>query len=361
MRRQHFLICATFASLAFFGDLTSAQDENPGFNASGRLVVTTYDAKGAEYTNHHSQFEIDVSGQQWKMVSRLDTGHSFRVGSDGSAVFAVVSYPPHMKMPTNGVPPATIDAGGYYLSGTPYQNIIWYALSSSVQTNGLFPAPWLSARMDPTAETLVSIVKRKLDSGLPAEAQFHFAKSKVGEALKSENLPQERQNKVVKQFSDALNAYKDGFLVADYQVFQTTNVNGLTVPTHFILRRFSPDYDAGKVFETFEGHVHGLSSSVITNFLPEDTGIVGVQDYRFKNTKDRVDGIRYVTSNLWISANDSNLAMVYQKKLANRPRHITDRENRKAVPVLIALLFITISLPVVIMTRKWKAKRQVGA
>lgn len=328
------------------------------YSASGHLEETAYDQNGLKFSNHHSDFQIDVNGNQWGMVLTQGTGHIIRVGSDGKAVYSVMSFPPQMPLPTGAAPPALVDLGSYYLSGIPYENIVWYALASSRATNNILPAPWLDARTDPTAYAFIAKVNRRLDSGLPAKVQFFVSKTQVQKATTNENLLVESESKVTKHFKAALDAYKDGFLVADYEVFETTNIGAETIPLHFALRQFTPDYSNGKVFVVWEGTVSSVGYSEKTNFTPQDIGIVGITDYRLKNVKDKIDGVRYLSSNQWVSVDNSNLIALYQNKKTKQPQqiqHLFDKKNKIKLPVLIVMAIVFV-LPAVFMIKNLRKK-----
>jgi hypothetical protein len=328
-----------------------------GFQASGHLEITAYKTDGSPLSNHHSDFEIEVNGNQWEMTSRQGTGHIIRVGSDGKYVYTVMAYPSTMPLPAKAVPPAIIDSGFYYLSGTPYENVVWYAFASSCVTNDVFPAPWLDARHDPIATAFVAKVEKRFDSGLPAKVQFFVSQSQVQKAATNENLLAEMPSQVTEHFVNLLDKYKNNFLAADYEALDLINVGMMKIPLHFKLRRFTPDYPSGNVFEVFDGTVSNWSYSNKTNFAPENFGIVGVTDFRFKNVKNKIDGIRYQSSNQWFDINNTNLLEIYKRKLERKPQpllHSLDQKNRKKLPILIVMAIIFIS-PAFFMIRKlWK-------
>jgi hypothetical protein len=259
--------CLHIGFVIFVLPLSIIAQPAQAFKASGNLKVTDYDSTGAKFSEHHSDFQIDVNGNQWKIVSKQDTGHIVQVGSDGNIVFAEVTPPSKMSLPAGVAPPMTTDSGNYYLSGSPYENVVWYALASSSLTNDIFPAPWLSARVDPTAYVLTAKTSERLDSGLPAKVQFLVLKSQIKKAATNENLY--ATSAVTKYFKSHLGAYENNFLAADYEVMETTNIGTITIPLHFILRRYTPDYAQGKKFEIFEGTVSSVANSEVTNFIPQ--------------------------------------------------------------------------------------------
>lgn len=329
-----------------------------GFKASGHLEVTAYKTDGMPFSSHHSDFEIEVNGNEWEMTSTQGTGHTIRVGSDGKAVYSLMSFPSSMPLDTNTAPPAIIDSGSYYLSGTPYENVVWYALASSGLTNDVFPAPWLNARNDPTAAAFVAKTDKRLNAGLPEKVEFFVSTSQVKKAATNDNVLVEIPSPITEHFTITLDIWKNNFLAAHYEVLDSTNIGAITIPLHFRLERFTPDYPKDMVFEAFDGIISSLSYSQKTNFVPGDFGIVGVTDLRFKNVKDKVDGIRYQTSNEWLSKDNTNLLGIYKQKLERKPQtlqHSFDDKNKRTLPALITMAIVFIS-PVFFLIKRYRKK-----
>jgi hypothetical protein len=333
----------------------STQPLESDFQALGTLEVTTFDPLGAEVGRRYARFRIEVRGRQWHLVSEHQTGHLIRVGCDGEAVYATMSFPDSMlqDLPPSMPMPASIDPGIYYLSGTPYENVVWYALASFRATPALFPAPWLSARTDPTAHIFSERTDDLLDSGLPRKSRFLVSKDQVETASTHSDL---LENQVSERFRAGLSSYPARFVGAEYDVLQFTNAGVATIPTLFVLRRFSPSYPNGNVFERFQGLVTNVLPSEATGFVPQDVGALSVTDYRRKSVEEGLIGVRYATSNGWARLDERETILLSSRGQPNHGATQRDSGRRLLVVVAIGVLFLGPILYLLVWRRRMEAR-----
>lgn len=127
-------------------------------------------------------------------------------------------------------------------------------------------------------------------------------------------IMEQQPAKRITDTSDRPSGLNDVMTVGEYQVIQWTNIGGLRLPIHFVLKRYLAyggwsGLESQRLhYETFSGFVTNVSSDVETIRRPALSPGAAVYDLRFARPELGVESVAYVAPNEnWLSADDAEL------------------------------------------------------
>lgn len=359
--------------------ITAHAKDPSGFKVIGTMSLSEH--LGNNPVHQESwRFEASVIGDKYlyKLFSTND--QEFIFSSDGISTYSLFVDPAakeKLRMPGylgdafNGRYPVN----SFYISSA----LPWLAYCSgdvlaATVTNEYteLPAPWLCPWAMPSAY-IYKVHYVPLQSGghtndLPGTLEYFVDGSKL-EGLKSGIYQSVRKpsdserDKIVIEVA----TLKDvGLPEGVYQVEETTNYNGLLLPTKFSFDRYmfknaSGSSQSRELFTTVHGRLISLESITTLNPLPtspDSTTNIMVSDYRFANSQSGVVFLSYSTSKVggWLTdTHDPFLQDLYVKDVKLHRGVIHINIPRSIVFVVFALLTV---IPLIIWLRQTRRIRE---
>jgi|ERR1035437_2710933 hypothetical protein len=252
-------------------------------------------------------------------------------------------------------------------------NFLWLALCSSDyfknKTNNTMPLPWSMTKVNlrpfgfrydyeplsitfPIPKSIRFVRDTRLD--LPEEQEI--------------NRPEVSKTTTRKAYTELLATlkyrktwYPDAYIIGKYITQQTTNINGITIPTEFELETFDPEFGGvDDSLGSYKATVTKITSSQDGLKLPLILATLTVNDYRFhKMEKGQLDKITYTLDNTadWPDQNDPKLKKLFENADTHKFNPAYDRIRN----VILGLLFVLTSvffLTYLFFFRKIKSNQQ---
>ena len=284
------------------------------FGVNGVIVCNLLRSDGQVFTNYSYDFTARTETNGWNIKVVFGKDHYLCAGSDGTNVYTVLEDPKGRKSTKSSMPGKIVN-GSYPLNDDWYITVPWLALCSSSYLNehgtANLPAPWVNARIDPTASAFVAEVRRTGGEALPASIIF-TCKKKSADDLKS--LGWLNSQHLQGNAFQILETFQEGFVGAEYAVKNSTNFDGIILPTEFELKCFLPD-KSHSLYKVFHGTILQFFRPSRSTFLPEILGPVSVADFRLRDASAGIDFVNYsLTNSDWITPNSSDVQAFFRKK-----------------------------------------------
>lgn len=278
------------------------------FEVQGRLR-----SKGRVETDSSMQvpFTVAVKGDNWYIEVIQINGMQESASGDGKVVYQIRAFDPKVPVSTNGIT-AEVFPGGYPFNGLPVMNMPWFAYASATflarNSNTVPCVPIFHARSDPLALFYRSVIDVSTDSPrLPLKARFQTGNPLWQSVLThSDGVLQFTNYKLLIDDPLRKKAYgeiPDGFVGATYEVSQSTNFAGQTLPLVFNFKMFASTDPQGtpmKLIE-WEGRAESITRCDRASLMPEirPPGNMLVLDFRLRDKDYSIDGVRYWRTNEW--------------------------------------------------------------
>jgi hypothetical protein len=335
-----------------------------GFRVVGEMEYWKGTNIASNVPDNHWSFEAWELGKQWLEKVGIEEDKTVVLGSDGYSVYQVFVDGIGKKQLHMNAYPGSVFNGTYPVQSYGFNTIVpWLAYCSasliSGNTNGQLnlPAPWLMPWQDPLAYIYKCHFKLLPDgAGLPALLEYQPDKDLM-QAFKEGHygslLPPsiETRQRIEIQISGRYSKIFEPEAV--YQVVQTTNLFGVTLPTMFSFTRYVFINNKEDVFQrTISSVTRGkvISIEPIDNIDPipktqDDVTNIDVADYRFFDSTNRVAFVAYVATNsTWLTnQSDPYLQSLYAKAIKKTSSaHSFIIPER---PIVLGLLVLSVCSP----------------
>jgi hypothetical protein len=338
----------------------------------GQLKATYYSWTGERASIQTTVFTVSLEGNSWLLKSEYDTNWFWLVGGDGTNTYSVLVDP---KAPTKAAP-ATIFDGDFPRAAFDTVSIPWLSFCSSHFLNNSssrdsIPSLWLQAQTLPMSHVCsTEITQFKEPPYLPDEIKWVTSAKQITSASSNELLRIEGVSveELDRKSVDYPSSVQIGKLLGNYQVLDTTNINGFVLPLKFELDAygyFFPDakkdaqrilnqlnntnINKNKIVEDtylvakYEGSVINIVVDTNHVALPKTDLSLSVTDYRMSSKSDGIDHVAYVAKQ-WKPQIDSDLLKLLEDKKKNPPHNLLPSNPaslhvQETVRVLICIIF----------------------
>ena len=336
----------------------------------GEVVVEGYTADGSVQYSVTVPFEASVNSTLWWLRVDYDRRYSEECGCDGIETGCVLTF--HGGQGNGTVagrarpvgsfwPQVSIELGQHPSMAEATTRVIWFAYGSSGhfrRTNAIprLPALWNGGFRNPASHAVGFRGLKLFDSPLTIPSVADFVVSRklaqtIGELTGlSTAVPQQEINDVAMAAVAA-----DGFPLASYVAGSVSNVDGLLVPTEFMLTVFAPGLE-GMAFkqQVYRGRLDAIQNEERLDFLPTLSPPVSVRDYRFLNPKQGVQDLTYqCVSNVWPTVDSPGVVELIKRRKLGGARVVRDSPRTLTEWCGLALLVLACAaLPLLI--RRWR-------
>ena len=248
-----------------------------------------------------------------------------------------------------------VDSGCYPSSYGAEVKLPWLTYASADYLRQLrdsvMPVPWCLPRVEPEAYAYHAQIQALPTSPqLPERIGFTAEKSLIEKADKADGLETELTNeKVLAERKLFLKLLYDGFVGGAYIVESTTNIQGILLPTRARLERYRlTDRDETKkmLFEVSTVTATKMSVPATSSPILSLTQDVSVVDFRVKDSKSRIDYVKYKqTNNIWPRVDE--LTSLLQAKKQMRPAY--EFPKKEWHPWVVLFLFLVFVSPLIIL------------
>jgi len=352
-----------------------------GFKVTGDLSCEKY-AGSNSVIKQRWTFEASVLNKQWLLKITSTNGQESIFGCDGQDVYFMLQDPAAQKRLKLSSYVGCV-FGGQYPVQSPYIStaLPWIAYCSGnylaenvINDAVILPAPWLSAWAMPVANIYKAHYEPIKDGrGLPMRLEYmpdheRMENMKRGVYHTLTKTSDSERDRVLIQISSYYVKVRKPEAI--YQVVQTTNIQGVVLPSEFYFDNFQFKKIA-KNSEDMNGILHQRMRGRLTSFvmidsinpLPESsdkTKDINVGDYRFASPQSKTDVlfVRYIAKNAqWITnKSDSHLQDLYLKEI-NIHRNLLATKLPSSRNIVLVTFGLTTLLPLIFMIYH-KVKKQ---
>lgn len=340
---------------------------------SGTLAAVDYDAKGKDYHHVDTEFTASVSAHRWSIRADYGPNHYSVYACDGTNVY---SYLFDHRTKVHTYLPGTVVRGQYPSDSTWYVTLPWLVYASAdwlqqhVAKDGTasLPAIWAIPLGDPLA--LVYNCKLSINSEEPRTptavdfvvdpARLNRVRDGAFEILGS--VPENQRD----AWLLTARAYQANSTEARFRVLTFTNIDGSRLAARFELRRYDimqTNTQDQRLVSLITGSLMAANGHEGNIGLPKADMPIFVNDFRFNNKADHIDAVKYpITNSAWKAFDLPEMAELYKRALANRPRK-TSASTMKGLKAA-AFLLVVVAIPLLVMRRAIKIRsdrqRQLG-
>jgi hypothetical protein len=279
----------------------------PTFAISGQLTLTIFDPEGTASAEQTSSFRVLIRGEEWKIISQPEKGHTLTAGCNGRNVFYVSGNG------KDGL--GVIEADDYPAHAHYMINIPWFAFCSAKRIGTAesrpIPAPFGLASDALAHIYALSVTQSETPPYLPANAVFRTDAQRLKEAAANPYIPRAGKSQAALEEMKRASYerhYPSDFVAAEYHALTTTNVMGYAFPLSFKLSYFKTPAIRAALTElnnsapraVYQGDITAVTVAPHEEMLPQLKGRVQMVDYRFRSISPPIDYILYtVTNNTW--------------------------------------------------------------
>lgn len=298
---------------------------------SGEMVCTFYRPNGTLSTNHTATFQVTLSGA--KRVLKVHVGDSWRWTYfwDGQTATCSFDDGGGSGMLALHVFPDPFPVMNYFVQ------VPWFAFAEAKWINPETPAPWGFVHLHPLAHAYdLHPAPDPNPPHLLLGATFVTSQERAKTASKSpylwiESLPEKeflrRKNPVL---------VARNFIAGEYRVVEHVDFRGLHLPARFELVRYHepPPLKIPRQVTNrqpamvFSGRITSLddaSAETISAASVPGPAIPSVQDYRFSDTRRRIDFVIYKLNNSPVPPmSDPELIALFEAKKKASPYFFPD-------------------------------------
>lgn len=315
--------------------------ETAEYEADGQMTIQFIGQNNQVTSQENETFTVSVKDGKWFIVTRPQSGVNsasivrYEAAGDGQT-FYQVAYFDKQRIASNSANTAIglieNDAVPENIAGN-HVSEIWLALASS---------SYLNTSKNGMIEPVYQLVDHTMrNEGWMDKASWQRFQD-------SPHLPRELvySNKDIIGVSGPRRIvipppppFENGFIRASYDVQESTNVDGLTLPTKFSLEELYLDLGKSpaqlKTNYTIIGSVNSVRAvSTRTNFVPDLSEPTYVDDRRFVRAAKPVEALAYmVTNGIWPDMKGEWLQNEYQHELTVRANMVKFGGQKPGHPV----------------------------
>ena len=314
---------------------------------AGVVNHAIYDSNGSAQQFLNYNFEATINSNHWRIDTIWPDATTSKHGCDGASVFSLIGV--NSTNADLGITPGIVTKGCYPLLLDGFDRFVWLAFAScsylDKMTNNIMPTPWTSSLTDPVSYIYgIELERSTISPHFPIHIKFLVNKNALSIVSKNPNL-RSVDDAVIREISKLPVKALGG----EFVVKQTTNFNGIEIPSAFEMRQFV--IPNGWCLAKWSGHVTAISTNQPSNFLPELPQNVSVSDFRFWRKDQGVFYINYIITNrIWLPETNQYLIGLFQAKLNKHNLPPTLVKHNSVFVFILSAMFCLPPIVIVIRT-----------